>query len=171
MGFDLLRFIYNDKDSQSFQGRLLQRAHELLPDETARWILELIDSENERQDGYLSAANEMDICWDDSLGAALLEKSRSPDLKPQILGSLLEFLLSRDLPDGRESAESHIDKGLHGTEPEQRLAVIAGQALLRCASDAGWTKIWPLIKENKTIGREIIESASYRHVGWREFRQ
>jgi hypothetical protein len=164
----LLRFGFGGKDELRMRDQLLRRAHELFPAETAKWILELIDGENER-DGHLFAANEMDICWDDSLGAALLEKSRSRELKPQVLGSLLEFLLSRDFSGGRESAESHIESGLHGSKPEQRLAVVAGQVLLRCASDAGWTKIWPIIKENETIGREIVESASYGYAGGASF--
>ena len=60
-------------------------------------FLELIDSENER-DGHLFLAKEIETCWDESLGAALLEKSRSAALKPQILGSVLESLFQHSYP-------------------------------------------------------------------------
>jgi hypothetical protein len=41
--------------------------------------------------------------------------------------------------------------------------------LMRCAADAGWAKIWPIIKEKKPIGRGIIESVSYGHPGGTNF--
>jgi hypothetical protein len=162
----LLRIATSERDE--LQSRLLRRAHELLPDETVKRILEIIDGENERN-GHLFVAKEIDICWDERLGAALLKKSSSPTLKPQIFGSILEFLLQRDFPGARESAESRIEAGLSGSEPEQSHVVMAAQVLMRHASDAGWAKIWPIIKEKKPIGREIVESVSYGHAGGTNF--
>src|SRR5260370_28048385 len=43
----LLRFTYGDKDEMRLQSRLLRRAHQLLPDETIKRILEMIEGENE----------------------------------------------------------------------------------------------------------------------------
>ena len=164
----LLRFPYGDRDEVQLQSRLLRRAHELLPDETVKRILDLIDGENERY-GHMFVAKEIDICWDERLGAVLLEKSSSPTLKPQIFGSILEFLLKRDFPGALESAESRVEAVLSGSEPQQSHAVTAAQVLMRHAPDAGWAKIWPIIKEKKPIGREIVESVSYGHAGGTTF--
>ncbi len=164
----LLRFLTGEKDELQLQSQLLRRAHELVSDEVLKRILELIDSENERN-GHLFIAKEIQTCWHERLGAALLEKSRSPALKPQILGSILESLFQHSFPGTRESAESRIETGLSGSEPEQSQAVAAAQVLLRHTSDAGWAKIWPIIKEKKPIGREIVESVSYGHAGGTNF--
>jgi hypothetical protein len=158
----LLRFLDGRRDELQLQSRLLRRAHELVPDEIVERIVELIDSENERN-GHLFVAREMDICWDERLGTALLEKARSPKLHEQILGSILEFLLQRAFPGARELAEARIDTGLYGAEGEQGQAVVAAQVLMRHTPNASWAKIWPILKEKKPIGREIVESVSFGH--------
>jgi hypothetical protein len=81
-----LRYLDGRKDQLQLQSRLLRRAHALVPDEIIQRILEIIDSENNRN-GRLFVAREMEICWDERWGEALLEKSRSPLLKPQILAA------------------------------------------------------------------------------------
>jgi hypothetical protein len=158
----LFRHLYSEKDELQLQSRLLRQAHVLLPEEIVNRIIELIDSENERN-GHLFLAREMDVCWDERLGNALVEKSRSPALQPQILSSILEFLLQRAFPGARESAESRIDAGLSGSDAEQARAVAAAQTLIRNTADAGWAKVWPILKEKKPIGREIVEGVSYGH--------
>jgi hypothetical protein len=155
----LLRFLSGATDELQLQQRLLRRAHELVPDEPVRWILALIDGENDR-DGHLFVAKEVDTCWDERLGTALLEKSKSPALKPQILASILEFMFQRNFPGARESTESRIEAGVSGSELEQSQAVAAAQVLLRFSPDAGWAKVWPIIKGNKPIARSIIESVA-----------
>ena len=162
----LLRFAHGKNELQ-LQSRLLRRAHQLVSEEATKWILALIDSENER-DGHLFVATEMNICWNDRLGSALLEKSKCPTLKPQILGSILEFLLQRGFPGARESAESRME-AVSSSELAQSQGVTAAQVLLRCTADSGWAKIWPIIKEKKPIGRAIVESVSYGHSGGSSF--
>jgi hypothetical protein len=164
----LLRFPYGDRDDSKLQSRLLRCAHELVPDETIKRILELIDSENDRN-GHLFLAKEIETCWDERLGAALLKKSGSSALAPQVLESILESLFQHSYPGARESAESRIDAGLSGSEPEQKQAVAAAKALIRNTSEAGWSKIWPILKEQKPIGREIVESVSYGNLGGTNF--
>jgi predicted NACHT family NTPase len=160
----MLRSHPGAKDELQLQSRLLQRAHQMVSAELVKRILELIDAEDER-DGHIFVANEVDICWDETLGAALLEKSRSSALKPQILGSILEILLKHEFPRAREFAETLIETKASGSELEQRQAVTAAQLLLRCTPDASWAKVWPLIRDGKPIGRSIIESASYGQAG------
>ena len=151
------------KGELQFQSRLLQRAHQLVPGEIVKRILELIDAENER-DGHIFITEQVDICWDENLGAALLEKSRSSALKPQILGSILEILLKHGFPGAREFAETLMETKASGSETEQRQAVTAAQTLLRWTPDASWAKVWPIIRDGE-IGRGIIESTSYGQSG------
>lgn len=150
------------------QLRLLGQAHELLPQETTKRILEIIDGANERN-GHLFVSEEIDSCWDARLAEGLVEKARSPVLEPQILRTILEFLLQRDVPGGRALTESLIDARLSGSDVEKRQAAAAAQVLLRCTPDAGWQKIWPIMKEKRPIGRDIIESVSYGHAGGTHF--
>jgi hypothetical protein len=147
-------------DELKLRARLLRRAHESIPDETRKWILSLVDGENER-DGHLFITNEVEICWDERLGGALLGKSKSSTLKPQILASILEWMFLRGFPGARESAESCIEAGLSGTELARSQAAVAANVMLRVAPDAGWATIWPIIKGNNALGRAIVESVTY----------
>jgi hypothetical protein len=164
----LLKYSYENANEAQLRLTLLRRAHELVLDETSKWILELIDAENER-DGHLFVANEVDICWDENLGTALLDKLRNSALKPQIFAGILEILFRHEFPGAREFAETLIETGASGSEPEERRAVRAAQLLLRCTPDATWAKVWPLVRDGKPIGRSIIESASYGQSGIPDF--
>ena len=157
-----------ERDELKLRTRLLQRAHLLVPGEVRKWILALIEDEDAR-DGHVFLADEVEICWDEPLGAALLEKSKSPTLKPQILAVILEWMLERDFPGARALAESRIDSGLSGTESQKRQAAVSAQVILRCSSDAGWAKLWPVIRENNPLGRAIVESVTYGHPGGTNF--
>ena len=64
-----------ERDGLKLRSRLLRRAHELVPDEPVKWILALVDEENER-DGNLFFKEEVETCWSEPLGTALLEKSK-----------------------------------------------------------------------------------------------
>ena len=159
----LLRFGFGEKDEAAIRERLLRRAHEVFPEETTRWITEVINSENEAN-RTLFLTNEMNICWDEALGRALLEKSRSRELKPQVLGGLLEFLLRRDFAGSRETAVSRLEDIQFRDS-----AFVAGRLLLRYTPDASWPVVWPIIKANEEIGRGIVESASYGSTGETDF--
>jgi hypothetical protein len=164
----LLKFPYGQNDKLKLRERLLQRAHELVPNEPIKWILALIDDDNARS-GHLFIAREVEICWDEELGAALLEKVKSSALTPEVLATILEWLLRHNFPGARELAESQIEAGRSGPELEQRRAMASAQALLRWTSDAGWPIVWPAIKENETIGRAVAESFSFGNPGGTSF--
>ena len=159
---------HGERDELKLRPRLLRRAHELVPDEPRKWILALVDGENERG-GHLFVTEEVEICWDEQSGAALLEKSKNPTLRPQILASILEWMLKHNFPGARESAESRVEAGLSGTEVEQGQAAVSAQVILRCASDAGWAKLWPVIQGNNPLGRAIVESVTYGDPGGTNF--
>jgi hypothetical protein len=159
---------HGEGDELKLRPRLLRRAHELVPDEPRKWILALVDGENSR-DGHVFVGDEVETCWDERLGAALLEKSKTPALRPQILAVILEWMFQRSFPGARESAESRIEAGLSGTELEQSQAAVSAQVMLRCTPDAGWAKLWPVIKGNNPLGRAIVESVTYGHPGGTNF--
>jgi hypothetical protein len=163
-----LRPSSGEQSEQQLQARLLEKAHQLVPGETAKKILELIDAENE-QDGFLVIAKEMEICWDQGLGAALTEKANSPTLKPKILSAILDFLLQREHPGSRELVESLIENRVSGSEEQKSQAVAAAGALITYTQDAAWATIWPLLKRQKSLGRQIIESLSHGHAGGTNF--
>ena len=127
-------------------------------------MLALIDGENAR-DGHLFLADEVEICWEERLGTALLEKSKSPTLKPQILASILEYLLQREFPGARDAAESRVDASLSDSGLEESQAVASAQVLLRFAGKAGWAKVWPAMQGKNRLGRAIAESITYGRLG------
>jgi hypothetical protein len=160
----LLRYPYSESHELKLQKRLLQRAYSLVPEEMIERVNQLIDHENE-QSGHLFIVNEIECCWDDRMGSAILAKASDPRLKERVIGSLLELLIQHNVKGYQELAESFISvpPPAAGLQRERMLAAI--QALIRKAPDAGWAKVWPIISEHIEFGRLIIESISYADLG------
>ena len=164
----ILSFPFGHANELHLQSELLKLAYKLLPEEVIERIKQLIEAKNESND-HLFLAREVEICWDDRMGKALLVESKIPKLKPQILGSILDLLLPHGVEGGREFAESLLDPALLGKEQERTRTVTSARALMKHTMDAGWGKLWPIFIKNKEIGREIVESVSYTDVGHGNF--
>ncbi|PYT57412.1 MAG: hypothetical protein DMG35_20320 [Acidobacteria bacterium] len=164
----ILTFPFGGTKELDLQSGLLKLAYKLLPEDVIQRIRELIEAKN-KSDDHLFLAREVEICWDDRMGKALLAEAKNPELKTHILNSILDVILPRRVEGAREFAESLVDPVLLEAEPERSKAITAAQALMKHTNDAGWGKIWPIFVQSKEIGREIVESASYGDVGHGSF--
>jgi hypothetical protein len=156
----ILTFPFGRAKELDLQAGLLTLAYNLLPGEVTERVRQLIEAKN-KSDDHLFLVREVEICWDDRMGKALLAEAKNPELKPYILSSILDLLLPREVEGGREFAESLVDPLLMREEPGRSRAITAAQALMRHARDAGWGKIWPVFANSKEIGCEIVESVSF----------
>jgi len=164
----ILTFPFGRSKELDLQSGLLKLAYKLLPEEVIERIKQLIGAKN-KSDDHLFLAREVEICWDDRIGNALLAEAKNSELKAHILSGILDLILPRRVEGAREFAESLADPLLLGIEPERLKAINAAQALMKHTNDAGWGKIWPIFAKSKEIGREIVESASYGDVGHGSF--
>lgn len=164
----ILTFPFGHSKEVNVQSGLLKLAYGLLPEEVINRIQQLIEAKNSSDD-HLFLAREVEICWDDRMGNALLAEAKNPQLKAHILSSILDLILPRRVEGAREFAESLVDPLLLDAQPERSKAITAAQALLKYTDDAGWGRIWPIFLKRKEIGREIVESASFSDVGHGSF--
>lgn len=164
----ILTFPFGHSKELDFQSGLLKHAYELLPEEVIKRIQQLIEAKN-KSDDHLFLAREVETCWDDRMGNALLVEAKNPELKTHVLNSILELILPHRVEGAREFAESLVDPALLKAEPERSRAITAAQALMKHTKDAGWGKIWPIFVQSKDIGREFVESASYSDVAHGSF--
>lgn len=133
-------------------------------------LTEKIDHENSRH-GYLFLHDELDSCWDDQLGDAILSKAQELHLKPAVVISLLESLLEHRAAGSRELANFFIKVPPPTTGDGNNLMVSAMEALTSKTPDAGWSYVWPIIRDYSDFGRALINSMSYKHGGFATFLQ
>jgi len=164
----ILTFPFGHSKEADVQSVLLKLVYKLLPEEVIKRMQQLIDAKN-KSDDHLFMAREVETCWDNRMGNALLVEAKSPELKTHILNSILELILPRRVGGAREFAESLVDLLCLEAEPERSKAIIAAQALMKHTEDAGWGKIWPIFVKSKEVGRAIVESASFSDVGHGSF--
>jgi hypothetical protein len=134
-------------------------------------VLFLVDKEIEKQ-GSLSVIHDLKGCLDDRLTLAMLEKVRDERLNPSYLSSLLTALLDHGLDEAKDFAESLVASGHRGGGEERARAMVAAQALVFQASDAGWPVLWPTMQEDDEFARELVNAiASGAHHSSRPHKQ
>ncbi|MDP9478988.1 MAG: hypothetical protein M3R38_25465, partial [Actinomycetota bacterium] len=135
---------------------LVAMAYQNAPERVTETVLFLVKKENEGQ-GFLSIINDLEECWDDYLARAMLEEARDERLTSSSLSSLLANLLEHGLGEAREFAESLI--ACHGgSEKERARSVVAAEALVFHADDAGWSVVWPIMQEDDGFARELVNA-------------
>jgi hypothetical protein len=164
----ILTFPFGHANELELQSDLLRRAYKLLPEEIIERIKQLIEAKNKDND-HLFLGREVEICWDDRMGKALLIEAKNPELKLHIVRTIFDMLLRHGEAGALEFAESLLVPPLFGTDAERSRTVMAAQALMAHTTDAGWGRIWPILMKSKDIGREIVESVSYSDVGHGNF--
>lgn len=139
---------------------VLKLAYQHAPLEIISTSLALIDKDNQGPQSYLFVLSRLKVCWDDHLGAVLLEKATDKSLKPECMGQLLSELLAHDTKGAREFAASVAALPITKSKDNRARAIQAASALLAHTEDAAWSVVWPLIKAKWKFGREVFLSVA-----------
>lgn len=99
--------------------------------------------------------------WNSPIAQTLLGKAKTSGLNATSLGSLLDVLLSQGMQEAISFAKSLVSMRALSSPQTRERAVAAAVVLLRWAEDAGWSVIWPLIKQDTGFGREALEALSF----------
>jgi hypothetical protein len=164
----LLKYSYVGDGKLNLKQDLLMAANSCVPDEVAMRLTQVVDLDNNKN-GYLFVNREIELCWDERLAKALLEKTIEPHLKPAVVGALLHILLQHGTPGSCDVAKSFIIVPPPQTDPQKSLMVAAIEAVLSGAPGAGWPDIWPTIRDHPDFGRFVIGAVSYKHGGAANF--
>jgi predicted NACHT family NTPase len=125
-------------------------------------LITLIDKENQKYD-YIFVISRFNMCWDEQLKLALLEKAKDPTLKPKCFGQLLEEILKHRSIEARDFVKSLISLPLPLTENDRERILIASRVLVENSNPSSWSFIWSLIQKDTSFGREVLELAAYRY--------
>ncbi len=136
---------------------LVKLAYEKAPSEAIDTLTTLIDSEN-KNSNYIFATRQFKKCWDERLMSVVLERAKDSSIKPSCIGNLLEELLKRNYPPAKDYVKSLITYPLTSTEEVRKRAIIASQVLMINATSDLWSVFWSTLQQDKTFGREVLES-------------
>jgi hypothetical protein len=164
----ILKYPHVDTGKLSLRLRLLEMARAYTPREIAKRLMQIIDSDNNSH-GYLFINHEIDLCWDEDLGTDLLSKAREPHLKPAVVKTILHSVLQHDLLGSLGLARSFIVVPPPSTGAQRELMVGAIEALISGTHDAGWSEIWPIIRDYPDFGRIVVAAVSYASPGSANF--
>ena len=138
--------------------KLVELAYRTAPDEILRTLLAQIDRDNS-EGRYASIPDKFERCWDERLGAALLEKAVTPEISAGSLGNILKKLLKHRVAGATEFAHSLITAPPESAESREK-AVVTARTLLRHTVDAEWNVVWPILQHDPVFGREVISGVA-----------
>jgi hypothetical protein len=134
---------------------MVARAYRAAPEGAICALGLLVDEENRGYD-RISAIDQMELCWDDQLGEAILAKVVEPGLKPSCMGALLAELLKRGAPGSRAFADRLLALPIPAAGDARARALAAGVALMRYADDGGWPASWAAMQADAEFGRALV---------------
>ncbi|MEM7759293.1 MAG: hypothetical protein AAF298_14385 [Cyanobacteria bacterium P01_A01_bin.40] len=140
---------------------LVKLAYEKASTEAIDTLFILINSANKDSD-YIFATRQFKKCWDERLMSFILNQARNSSLKPSCMGNLLEEVLERNYTPAKNYIKSLIIYPLPLIEKERKRAIIAAQVLMKNATSDLWSVFWSTLQQDKTFGREVLES-TMRH--------
>jgi predicted NACHT family NTPase len=139
---------------------LTEAAYNAAPTETLEWLLRTIDKENQ-ESGRLSVLGRFEGISDERLGAALVSKITSTDLKTDALITLLRFLLERKVIVADQFARTQIAMPVPKEESARNKALSAAKLLLKHEANGAWDVIWPAMLQDPAFGRTLWTQIAY----------
>jgi hypothetical protein len=150
---------YGRRDDEEAQGRLAAEAYKHAPQEVLAWISELIAEQSRRDHPYFTTRLWSDF-WDEQLTSTLMQAVRDPSIKVEVLDPILDNLLVRNSGEGRTYAVSLLGPNVPPEGPLRERSLVAARSLLTRAPDAGWPILWPLIRADPALGRDLLISVA-----------
>ena len=136
---------------------LVKLAYEKAPSEAIDTLTTLINSENNDSD-YIFATRQFKKCWDERLMSVVLERAKDSSIKPSCMSYLLEELLKRNYSPAKDYLKTLIVYPLPSAEEDRKRAIKGSQVLMRNATSDLWSVFWSTVQQDKSFGREVLES-------------
>jgi len=156
-----VQLIYDDKNLQInpeiiFRNKILQMGYPQARDQFVATLLAQIDYVNEQSDP-LTILSRIEIVYDNFIGKALQDKLEEEKLKPEIVGEILEFLLSHNYEKIDEYADRLLKYHSSQNENERLKSIQAAKILLKISPQNSWESIKTIIQDNNEWGREVLK--------------
>lgn len=140
---------------EKLHNELMTLAYRYAPEEVIESLMILIDKENDNNDN-IYIIRKVEVCWDDRLAKAILEKVKDKKLKPKCMGDIVSCLIDNNVDEAKAFAESIILSPPPTSAEGYSHAVIAACILMSHAHDAGWSVVWPALLQDPEFGKKVI---------------
>jgi hypothetical protein len=131
------------------------------PDETIDALIKVVRKEN-NQHGHVFIIRKVEHIFDQRLGDSLLNEVRSPNMKSDAIGDLLDLLIEKDFKLAIDYAVSEIsipppqDQGTRGRE------LTIAESLFGNRPDIAWPVLWSAVQSDTAFGKELFEQSVRR---------
>ncbi len=140
-----------------FRRLLLQMGYPQAKKQLVETLLAQIDNANE-QSHSLTTLNRINMIYDDFIGESLQNKLEEVNLKPDIVGDILEFLFSHDYELIKDYAKNLLKNYSSQNENERLISIQAAKILLIFSPQNSWDLVNTIIQDDNEWGREIIKN-------------
>lgn len=132
------------------------------PTETVKWFCRALDKDL-RKGGHPFSLHRFRTVWTPLLETEILRRAKNSRLEPEQRAELLGVLLRNGSEEARSHTRRLVTRGaLNGSPGRREIAVRAAVLLAVAGGEDEWVRIWPLVLEDETFGRALIERLATR---------
>ena len=142
-----------------FRNMLLQMAYPLAKNQLVASLLAEIDNVNEHSRS-LAILSRIEIIYDNFIGKSLQDKLEKGNIKPGIVGNILEFLISHNYEATNDYAKNLLENHSSQDENEKLKSIQAAKTLLIFSPQNAWEIIKTIIQDDTEWGREVIKNVA-----------
>ncbi len=150
---------YGDLEAQAAE--LACQCYAKAPEAVLEALRVLIKKEAEQFD-EIFVLRTVEDCWDDRLNEVVCQIAKESSLKASCMRSLLSMLLDHGSAEAKAFAESLVTLPVPAEKEATKRSVLAAQALLGHASDAGWSTFFPVITKDCEFGKDVVLGTASR---------
>lgn len=138
---------------------LIARAYEHAPEEVLAVLKILTEREIVRGNPFNIHISKIESCPSDArLSTFLLEWLHDPSLPPELMGTIFSDLLTRQIPQVKDFAESLLMAPLSAESTQRKKALVIAREILMVGEDEHlFDVIWAVIERNESFGQELFQ--------------
>ncbi len=140
-----------------FRNMLLHMGYPNAKSQLVTTLLAQIDYVNE-QTYSLAILSKIEMIYDDFIGKSLQDKLVEGNLKPDIVGNILEFLLSHSYERINDYTKNLLKNHSSPDENEKLKSIQAAKTLLIFSPQNSWETVKTIIQDDNDWGREVIKN-------------
>jgi len=145
--------ITGEHEEAEMKGRLLRLAYQHAPQVVIEALVKLIAKASTDNTGW-SERDQIAACWDVPLEQALIGVLEDANTGDAVFGEVLDLLVEKSTARGRELAWKLLEEPARHDRPGR--AIQAAAVLLRREPLQAWPRIWQLLQQDPTFGRQLL---------------
>jgi hypothetical protein len=149
-------------DNDDYFPQIVKLFYEKVSNKMLKLLKKKIDFEAEKDERIWITA-KFECCWDDNISKILYEKLIESKLPINCYKSILEDLVKHNYKSAISFSVDKLTSPVPEDELEYKKLLFTCSLLLKYSSESMWKKLWKLIQENQTFGKELFLNIAYGH--------